>query len=145
LLLAAEGFDADLEAALAGGVMLRERFRRVALTGLMLLRNPPGGRRRVGGRDWAERRLFDQVRATDPDFILLRQALREVRDEECDAGMALAFLDKLPRSVLSCRWLAQPSPFAEAWTQLSAGPVETVQDPTEALRRLHAELTGGGR
>jgi ATP-dependent Lhr-like helicase len=143
-LLGADGFDADLEAALADGVTLRERFRRVALTGLMLLRNPPGGRRRVGGPDWAERRLFDQVRAADPDFVLLRQALREVRDEDCDAAAARAFVEELPRRVLRCRWLGQRSPFAEAWTQLGAGPAETVEDPAEALRRLHAALTRGG-
>jgi ATP-dependent Lhr-like helicase len=143
-LLAADDFNADLEAALADGVTLRARFRRVALTGLMLLRHPPGGRRRVGGLDWAERRLFDQVRAADPDFVLLRQAVREVCDEDCDAAAARDFVEQLPRRVLRCRWLAQPSPFAEAWTQLGAGPAETVEDPAEALRRLHAALTGGG-
>src|SRR5438067_918357 len=41
-------FDADLDAALAGSEPLRQRFGRVALTGLMLLRNPLGRRRRVG-------------------------------------------------------------------------------------------------
>jgi len=30
----------------------------------MLLRNPLGRRRRVGGADWGERRLFEQVRET---------------------------------------------------------------------------------
>ena len=61
-LLGAEGFDTDLSAAVADSAALRERFRCVALTGLMLLRNPLGRRRRVGGRDWAERQLFEQVR-----------------------------------------------------------------------------------
>ena len=58
-------FEADLDAALADGPALRQRFGRTALTGLMLLRNPLGHGRRVGGRDWGERRLFDQVRARD--------------------------------------------------------------------------------
>ena len=34
----------------------------------MLLRNPEGRRRRVGGRDWPERRLFEQVRVHDARF-----------------------------------------------------------------------------
>ena len=42
-------------------------------------RNPLGRGRKVGGRDWGERRLFDQVRARDADFVLLRQAAREIR------------------------------------------------------------------
>jgi hypothetical protein len=84
------------------------------------------------------------VQAVDTDFVLLRQAWREVRAEVCDAGAARAFLDELPWLRLCCRPLAQPSPFVEAWTQLAAGPVESVESPDEALRRLHAALTGGG-
>jgi ATP-dependent Lhr-like helicase len=140
-LLAADGFEADLDAALAGCEVLRERFRRSAVIGLMLLRNPLGPRRRVGGPDWAERRLFEQVRAADPDFVLLRQARREVRAEVCDLGAARGFVEGLPRLRLCCRRLAQPSPFVEEWTQLAAGPVESVEGPEEALRRLHAALT----
>jgi ATP-dependent helicase Lhr and Lhr-like helicase len=144
VLLSAEGFDADLTAALADSETLRERFRRVALTGLMLLRNPLGRRRRVGGADWAERRLFGEVRTADPDFVLLRQALREVRQECCDAEAARRFLGELPRLTLRCRWLPHVSPFVESWTQVAAGPVESVESPADALRKLHAALTGAG-
>src|SRR5262249_5182672 len=77
-LLSAEGFQEELRRCLADSLVLRERFRRVALVGLMLLRHPLGQRRRVGGPSWGERRLFDQVRAAHPDFVLLRQAEREV-------------------------------------------------------------------
>jgi ATP-dependent Lhr-like helicase len=143
-LLSDDGFDADLAAALADSETLRERFRRVALTGLMLLRNPLGRRRRVGGSDWAERRLFGEVRAADPNFVLLRQAQREVRQEACDADAALHFLGELPQVTLRCRWLPRVSPFVESWTQVVAGPVESVASPADALRRLHAALTGAG-
>jgi ATP-dependent Lhr-like helicase len=142
-LLGFDGFDADLDGALAESVLLRERFRRVALTGLMILRQPLGRRRRVGGSDWPERRLFEQVRDAAPDFVLLRQAQREVRSDGCAADAARAYLRDLPACTMRCRWLTQPSPFVEAWTQLAAGPVESVESPTEALRRLHAALTGG--
>jgi ATP-dependent Lhr-like helicase len=141
-LLAADRFEADLDAALAASETLRERFRRVALTGLMLLRNPIGRRRRVGGRDWPERRLFDKVRREEPDFVLLRQALREVRDECCDSDAARGFVLDLPRRTLTWRPLAQVSPFAENWTQASLGVGEVVESPDEALERLHAALTG---
>jgi Lhr-like helicase len=121
---------------------LRERFRRVATTGLMLLRNPLGSRRRVGGAAWGEERLFDQVRAADPDFVLLRQALREVR-ESCDAAAARAYVEALPRRVVRCRWLAQVSPFAQNWTQAVAGPAQPADSPSEALQRLQDALLGG--
>jgi ATP-dependent Lhr-like helicase len=141
-LLGEERFAADLDGALADSPALRERFRRVAITGLMLLRNPAGGQRKVGGRAWGERQLFDRVRAHDPDFVLLRQALREVRTELCDAGAALAFVQNLPQRPIKCRTLRQASPFAENWTQMSAGPTEDAATPADALRKLHAILTG---
>src|SRR5262249_18456000 len=95
-LLAVQGFEADLDAALGASDAWRERFQRVAYTGLMLLRNPIGHRRRVGGRMWAQRRLFDQVQAHDPDFVLLRQAAREVRADLCDAQAAGDYVRRLP-------------------------------------------------
>ncbi len=143
-LLSAQGFEADLTAAVAGSIALRERFRRVALTALMLLRNPLGPRRRVGGPDWAERRLFQQVREAAPDFVLLRQAEQEMRAECCDAGAARRFLEALPGWTLRLRRLAEVSPFAAGWTQLAAGPEELAETPEEALRRLHARLTSAG-
>jgi ATP-dependent Lhr-like helicase len=143
-LLSPVEFDPDLDQALADSLTLRERFRRVALTGLMLLRQPLGRRRRVGGPEWAERRLFEQVRAGDPDCILLQQALREVRQECCDAGAARHFLEELPRRALHWRQLPAVSPFAASWTQRTAGPAETGASPSEALERLHAVLTQEG-
>jgi ATP-dependent Lhr-like helicase len=142
-LLIAGQFDEDLAEALADSGTLRDRFRRVALTGLMLLRNPLGGRRKVGGHDWAERRLFDQVRAAAPTFVLLRQALREVREECLDGEAARTYLEEMPRRVLHCRHLAHVSPFAGAWTQALVEAAEPAAGPAEALQRLHAALTGG--
>jgi ATP-dependent Lhr-like helicase len=139
-LLDATGFESDLDAALADSESLRHQFQRVAVTGLMLLRNPIGRKRRVGGRDWAQRRLFDQVRARDPDFVLLRQTRREVRASACDSDAAFAYARSLPALAVRCRWLANPSPFARAWTQEEVGAMESVETPAQALERLHAHL-----
>jgi ATP-dependent Lhr-like helicase len=139
-ILGAAQFDTDLDAALADGPALRQRFGQVALTGLMLLRNPLGKGRRVGGRDWGERRLFDQVQARDSDFLLLRQAEREVRADLCDAAAAREYVEGAARRPIRCRRLARPSPFAEGWTQAAEGPADPVESPAEALRRLHTAL-----
>jgi ATP-dependent Lhr-like helicase len=141
ILLCPGDFAADLDRLLAESELLRECFQRVAQTGLMLLRNPLGGRRRVGGRTWGERRLFHRVRAADPDFILLRQASREVRVERCNSAAALAFLRELPRCAIHYRVLNHTSPFARHWTQMEDGTVEEIDSPEEALVKLHAILT----
>jgi Lhr-like helicase len=144
-LLSPNDFAADLEATLLSSEMLRERFQRLAHTGLMLLRQPLNGRPRVGGRNWAQRRLFDQVQAKEPDFVLLRQAMREVMMETCDLTAAVDYLNSLPRLTIRCRCLSQPSPFAQYWTQIEEGPNDAVINPTAALERLHAELTDRSR
>ena len=103
----------------------------------MLLRNPLGRGRRVGGRDWGERRLFDQVRARDPDFVLLRQAAREMRADLCDAAAALRYVEELARFARSaaggCRGRRRSSRAGRRRRKGAADPVET---PAEALRRL---------
>jgi ATP-dependent Lhr-like helicase len=139
-LLDTRDFDADLDAVLEDCASVRQGFARVAQTGLMLLRQPLGGPRRVGGADWASRQLFDQVRAHDAHFVLLRQAHREVRAELCDAIAARAYVEQLAALPIRCRWLTQASPFAENWTQESQGPAGTAETPAEALRRLHETL-----
>ncbi|MGH7170450.1 MAG: hypothetical protein ACRELG_09260, partial [Gemmataceae bacterium] len=142
-LLATSDFEADLDAALEGSAILRECFQRVAQTGLMLLRHPLGQTRRVGGRDWAARRLFDKVQAHDRDFVLLRQARREAQSEWCDADAADRYVRALQHLPLRCRRLIYPSPFVESWTQMGAGAAERVETPAEVLLRLHASLTEG--
>jgi ATP-dependent Lhr-like helicase len=141
-LLRVDSFEEDIRRALADSLVLRQRFQRVALTGLMLLRHPLGRKRRVGGRDWAQRRLFEQVRARLPDFVLLRQAEREVLAEVCDVTAARTFLEELPRLAIHCRRLTQPSPFVEGWTQPGPSEAAPVPSPEETLRRLHETLTG---
>jgi ATP-dependent Lhr-like helicase len=143
-LLAADGFRAELDTALRDSEAVRMRFGRVATTGLMVLRNPIGQQRKVGGSDWAGRELYERLRVRDPDFVLVRQSLREVSAELCSADDGEAFARRLPLLTVRCRFLRVPSPFAQAWTQQDAGPAAEAASPQEALLRLHAELTGGG-
>jgi ATP-dependent Lhr-like helicase len=138
-LLAPGDFDADLAEAIEKSDDLREQFRRVAMIGFMLLRNADR-RRRVGGSDWGKRRLFDQVRNHDPDFVLIRQARKEMSEERCDARSARAFVETLRADAIRLRFLNDVSPFAEHWTQREDGPMEALESTSEVLQRLHAAL-----
>jgi ATP-dependent helicase Lhr and Lhr-like helicase len=135
-LLASANFHSDLAEATEESGQLREQFRKVALTGFMLLRNPDR-RRRVGGSDWAERRLFERVRQHDRDFVLIRQARKELSEH---ASTSLAFLESLELQAIRLRWLQRVSPFAGHWTQTVDGPSESLESTTDALQRLHAAL-----
>jgi ATP-dependent Lhr-like helicase len=140
-LLAAESFESDLNRSLMDSTVLRERFRRVATIALMILRQPLGGRRKVGGREWADRRLFDQVRNADPSFVLMRQAEKETR-AACDLDSARNFAQLLPRMDIKCRRLPTVSPFAACWPQQVAGPLAQIDSPERVLANLHESLFG---
>ena len=141
-LLRPEGFAEDVLEGLDRGDLPARRFRHVAATALMVLRNPEGGRTRVGGLLWASRRLYPLVKAACPDHPLLRETRREVLDDLLDAPGALAWLGSSP--TVRFRSLDGPSPFTTAWLDPAAPEALRFESPAEALRRLHARLLGPG-
>ena len=96
-LLGRERFTADVLEGLDRGELLARRFRHVATTALMVLRNPENGRRRVGGQFWVSRRLFPLVQALCPDHLLLRETRREVLEDVLDAPAAPGLAGPVPR------------------------------------------------
>src|SRR4051812_1281475 len=125
------------------GELLARRFRHVASTALMVLRNPEGGRRRVGGLQWVSTRLYPLVKAASPDHPLLRETRREVLDDLLDTPSALAWLEGRP--AIRFRSLAAPSPFAAAWIDPGGADGDSLrfESPEAALQRLHARLMAG--
>jgi ATP-dependent Lhr-like helicase len=141
-LLSPEGFAADVLCGLDRGELLARRFRHVAATALMVLRNPDGGRRKVGGLLWVSHRLYPLVKSISPDHPLLRETRREVLDDLLDAGSALKWLSSRP--LLRFRVLDAPSPFTRAWIDAGGPEPLAFESQDDALKRLHARLTGGG-
>ncbi len=130
--LSPERFREDLDRAVADSSLVGARFGAAAMTGLMLLRNPLGRRRKVGGRNWAATRLFNWVRFVDPGFPLLRQAMREARAEVFAEAHAVACLHRLQSQPILIRHLPRLSPIVESW-------LPTV-DATVSLERTLQDL-----
>ena len=109
----------------------------------MVLRNPEGGRTKVGGLLWVSNRLYPLVKAACPDHPLLRETRREVLDDLLDTPAALAWLASRPavRFRVARRPRRRSPPPGS--TPEAAEPL-AFESPAEALRRLHARLTGGG-
>jgi len=135
-----DGFAADILDGLDRGDLPARRFRHVAATALMVLRNPDGGRTRVGGMRWVSQRLYPLVLAACPDHPLLRETRREVLDDLLDARSALAWLATCP--TIRLRSLAAPSPFAAAWVDPAGPEPLRFESADDALGRLHARLVG---
>ncbi|MCS6850666.1 MAG: DEAD/DEAH box helicase [Gemmataceae bacterium] len=137
-LLRPEGFRAELQAAIDDSALLADRFRAAAYTGLLVWRQPRWRRR--DDPEWVVRRIFNRLRATDPDFILLRQARSEVMDAVLDVAAAVQYAEDWPQRQVRRRRLAHPSPFAASWTQLAVTAAESTTTPAEALERLRQLL-----
>ncbi len=142
-LLDIDRFAEDVLEGLDRGELLARRFRHVATTALMILRNPEPGRRvRVGGLHWASTRLYPLVRAACPDHPLLRQTRREVLEEVLDVPAARNWLERRPP--VRFRTLPGLSPFAAAWIEPAADDSLRYESPDSALRRLHQRLLSAG-
>jgi ATP-dependent Lhr-like helicase len=136
--MSTENFADDVLEGLDRGDLLARRFRHVACTALMVLRNPEGGRTRVGGMFWVSQRLYPLVVAASPDHPLLRETRREVVEDLLDVCGALAWLDEEPE--VRMRRLEAPSPFAAAWIDPGGPEPLSFESPDQALLRLHTRL-----
>ena len=139
-LLELEGLEDDVLEGLDRGDLPAQRFRYIAATGLMVLRNPEHGRRvRVGGMNWVSSRLYPLVKAACPQHPLLRETRREVLHDLLDLPAAVRWLRSHPG--LRLRKLSSVSPFAAAWITPAADEPLQFESPADALRRLHERLT----
>ncbi len=139
-LLGLDWLENDVLEGLDRGDLPAQRFRYIAATGLMVLRNPEQGRRvRVGGMNWVSSRLYPLVKAACPDHPLLRETRREVLHDLLDLPAAVRWLESRP--VLKLRKLPCLSPFTTAWISPSADEPVQFESAAEALWRLHARLT----
>jgi ATP-dependent Lhr-like helicase len=143
-LLDSHNFDQDVLEGLDRGDLPAQRFKHIAATGFMVLRNPEHGRRvRVGGMHWVSSRLFPLVQAACPHHPLLRETRREVLQDLLNVPAALNWIRSGP--AIRLRKLPAISPFAAAWISPSEDEPLQFESPADALRRLHARLITTGR
>jgi ATP-dependent Lhr-like helicase len=90
--------------------------------------------------NWVSTRLYPLVKAACPHHPLLRETRREVLHDLLDVPRAMDWLrsDPVPR----LRRLDGISPFAAAWILPALDEPLQFESPADALRRLHARLTG---
>lgn len=132
-------FEDDVLEGIDRGELPAQRFRHIAATALMVLRNPEHRRRvRVGGLLWVSSRLYPLVKAACPDHPLLRETRREVLCDLLDLPSAQRWLASGPS--FRFRRLPAISPFAAAWILPAPEQPLAIESPAEALRRLHQRL-----
>jgi Lhr-like helicase len=138
-LLASDGFDEDLLAGLRSGSLLRQHFRYVANTGLLVLRRAGGRAIRGGALRWNAAKIFDRLWEADREFPLVRETLRVVTRELLDAPGARRYLEALEGEPRVIHPLAA-TPFTFGIVTSSFGDSVVLDDRAGMVEALHARV-----
>lgn len=132
------GLADDVRAAVARGDLWGRRFRQVAATGLMLVKNYMGRSRFVGGMQHNARRIWQVLERERPDFPLVRETYRTVLEDDLDVPGAARWLARVARhpNGYTLRDLPTAPPFA--FRLLAAGTTDSMllEERDAFLRRL---------
>lgn len=134
-------FTQDLEASLAKTELLGSKFRPICETGQLLARRNsavPGSQKRAAS--WNGNLLFQTFRRYEPNHPLLREAIREVLEDELDAPKAAAEAARIHASAWETYDLKLPSPFAIPLFAAFNRETLVAQDPDKALDEVVAAL-----
>jgi len=138
-LLHAHDLERDLLAGLRSSHLLRNHFRYVANTGLLVLRRAGGRNLRRNALSWNAQRIFERIFAADRDFPLLRETLRTVTRDLLDAPGALAYLTAIERPIRILH-PAAASPFTFGIITSSFGDAVVLDDRSSMVEALHQRV-----
>ena len=138
-MLGTGGFDEDLMSGLRSSHLLRNFFRYVANTGLLVLRRAGGRSLRKGAQSWNSTRIFEAVSRRDPAFPLLSETIRTVTKDLLDAPGALAYLQSIDREP---RIIHPPAatPFTFGIITSSFGDSVVLDDRVGMVEALHERV-----
>lgn len=119
--------------------VLKRRFRHCAARSLMILRNYKGNTKSVSRQQLNSRLLISAVRRIDKDFIILREARREVLKDLMDIDHAEEVLKRVHTEDIHITesYTNVPSPFAFNLVTMGYGDVMKMEDKQEFLKRMH--------
>ena len=124
---------------LAKTEVLKRRFRHCAARSLMILRNYKGNTKSVSRQQLSSRLLISAVRRISDDFIILREARREVLEDLMDITHAKEVLEDVQTENVEIvqTYTDIPSPFAFNLITAGYADVMKMQDKQEFLQRMH--------
>jgi ATP-dependent Lhr-like helicase len=132
----------DLRATLSTTETLGASFRRIAEIGQLLPRRTPRGAVPARTASWNGSLLYKTLQEHEPDHPLVREAVREVLEDQCDAPRAYTEVQRIYQEPLEIYDLPRPSPFALPLFTAFNREVLLASDPERALDDLVARIYG---
>jgi ATP-dependent Lhr-like helicase len=139
-LLSADNFESDLAAAIETSELFRAQFRYTAIRAHALLQNHFGRRRYIGQMQSYAARLYQALKESNPDHLLIAETRRTVMHDILAAPAARQFLAGLSAQSLCLLDLPSPSPFA--FGLFATGKRDTLQlaDTADFLLAMYAQV-----
>jgi ATP-dependent Lhr-like helicase len=135
-----ENWMHDLRSTLSTTETLGTSFRHIAEIGQLLPRRTLHGAVTAKSATWNGSLLYKTLMEHEPDHPLVREAVREVLEDQCDAPRALAEAARIYAAPLEIYDLPRPSPFALPLFAAFNREVLVSTDPDRALDDLVATL-----
>lgn len=135
-------FRKILEMAINNTEMLSRRFRHCATRALMILRSYKGKEKSAGRQQMASRLLLSAVRRISNDFVILKEARREVLEDAMDINNAIKVIQGIEQGLIKIKILdsAIPSPFAWSIAMQGRMDVMKMEDRLAFIKRMHEEI-----
>jgi ATP-dependent helicase Lhr and Lhr-like helicase len=132
----------DLRATLATTETLGRSFRHIAEIGQLLPRRTLRGNVSAKAATWNGSLLYKTLMEHEPDHPLVREAVREVLEDQCDAPHALEEAARIYETPLQIYDLPRPSALGLPLFAAFSREVLLASDPDRALDDLIATLYG---
>jgi ATP-dependent Lhr-like helicase len=128
-----------LELAIEDSEVLKRRFRHCAGRALMILRNYMGHRKMVGRQQVSSMILLNAVRRISNNFCILKEARREVLEDQMDVDSAAEVLKMIEQGKIKITEHSTkiPSPFSFGLVLQGYADLFKVDDKLEFLRKMH--------
>ncbi len=128
-----------LEFAIDKSEILKRRFRHCAMRSLMILREYKGRRKMVGRQQVSSMILMSAVKRISNDFIILKEARREIMEDLMDIENALYILGEKEKGNIEIKEITTniPSPFAFNLIIQGYSDILKMEDRIEFLKRMH--------
>jgi Lhr-like helicase len=139
-------FDRDLLAGLRSSHLVRNFFRYIANTGLLVLRRAGGRSLRKRTLSWNSQKIFERIYAADRSFPLLRETFRTITRDLLDAPGAKEYVMRIEGQPRVIHPLAA-SPFTFGIITSSFGDSVVLDDRASMVQALHErvlEILGEG-
>ncbi len=110
-LFTAENLFADIQKSVNSGEMAKRKFRDIAVIGGLIFQGYPGDYQKPKHLQSSASLLFKVFAEYEPDNILLRQAYREVFDQQMEETRLRDMLQRIQNSNIVITWPQQLTPF----------------------------------